>query len=480
MRSSSEVLEGNKVKLTVEVDEQELSEAVDDTLRRLQREVTVPGFRPGKVPRRLLEHRLGGKAIREEVLRHAVPDYYAQAVEEAALDIIAAPEIDITSGEDDGPLAFDAIVEVRPKVSIPGYDGLQVTVASPQATDEEVEAQVDRLREQFAELTDVERPVRNGDVVTLDVTGLKGDEVVEELAATDYVYEVGTERLVPGADAKLHGAKPGDIVEVETEDAPGGATRVRLLVKVVREKVLPEANDEWASDASEFDTVAELRDDVRKRLSAYRRLQANIELREKAVEGLASLVTEDMPDTLVEEEFGRLQHGLAHRLSDNNVTLEQYLAMRAMSGDDLMAELHAQAESQVRADLALRALAEAEELEVSDDELAQEIARAAQENGRTPREMARQIAEGPGLERLRSELRNSKAVAWLVEHVDVVDEQGNPMDRALLLGHESSSEEASEDSGDAAANKGAASAADEAVEAEAEAEAEDKDEEGEE
>lgn len=456
MRSSSEVLEGNRVKLSVEVDEQELSEAVDDTLRRLQREVSVPGFRPGKVPRRLLEQRLGGKAIREEVLRHAVPDYYAQAVEEAALDIIAAPEIDITSGEEDGPLAFDAIVQVRPKVAIPGYDGLQVTVSSPEATEEEVDGQIDRLREQFAELREVDRAVREGDVVTLDVTGMRGDEVVDELSASDYVYEIGTERLLEGADAKLHGARVGDIVDVEAGDAPGGAAKVRLLVKAVREKSLPDADDEWASDASEFDTMAELREDVRKRLSAYRRLQANVELREKAVGALAALVTEDMPDALVNEELARLEHGLAHRLSDNKVALEQYLAMRNMVADDLMAELREQAVAQVRADLALRALAEAQELEVSDDELAQEIARAAKESARSPREMARQIAEGPGLERLRSELRNSKAVAWLVEHVEVVDEQGNPMDRALLLGHESSSGEADGDSGDSVAGDGSA------------------------
>jgi trigger factor len=444
MRSSAEVLEGNKVKLTVEVDEQELSSAVDDTFRRLQREVNVPGFRPGKVPRRLLEARLGGKVIREEVIRHAVPDYYAQAVEEASLDIIAAPEIDITAGEDEGPLAFDAIVEVRPKVAIPGYDGLQITVTPPEAPEDEVEAQLDRLREQFAELKDVERPVKNGDVVTLDVTGVRGDDVVEELSANDYVYEVGTGRLLEGADERLHGAKPGDIVEVDAEDAPGGSAKVRLLVKAVREKILPEPTDEWAGDASEFDTVEELRDDIRKRLTAYRRLQANLELREKAVEAIASLVTDDMPETLVNEEAGRLQHGLAHRLSDSGIALDQYLAMRGVSAEELVAELREQAVGQVRADLALRALAEAEQLEVTDDELAFELARVAQENNRSPREMARQIAEGPGLERLRSELRNSKAVTWLVEHVDVVDEQGNPMDRALLLEHESSSEETSD------------------------------------
>src|ERR1700733_5893842 len=270
MRSSAEVLEGNKVKLSVEVDEEELKSAVDETVRRLQREVNVPGFRPGKVPRRLLEARLGGKAIREEVIRHALPDYYAQAVEEAELDTIAAPEIDITAGEDDGPLAFDAVVEVRPRVSIAGYEGLVVTVPSPEATDEEVDAQIDRMREQFAELRDVGRPARDGDMVTVDVQATRNGEPVEELATSDFVYEVGTGMLADGADEVLRGAKAGDILQVDANESPGGAA-LKILVKQVREKLLPDADDEWASDASEFDTLAELRDHLRARTTAFKR-----------------------------------------------------------------------------------------------------------------------------------------------------------------------------------------------------------------
>ena len=266
MRSTSEALEGNRVKLTVEVDEEELRTAVDETFRRLQKEVNVPGFRPGKVPRRLLEVRLGAQAIRAEVIRHALPDYYAQAVEEASLDTIAAPEIDITSGEDAGTLAFDAVVEVRPKVSIAGYQGLVVTVPPLEPTEAEIDARIDRLREQFAELSDVERPARDGDLVTVDVQGVRDGEVAEGLSADDFVYEVGTGGIVEGADDELRGKKAGDIVEIDAPQLQGGAGKLRLLVKQVREKVLPEANDEWASDASEFDTLEELRDDLAVRL----------------------------------------------------------------------------------------------------------------------------------------------------------------------------------------------------------------------
>ncbi|MGH9297626.1 MAG: trigger factor, partial [Acidimicrobiales bacterium] len=441
MRSTAEVLEGNKVKLSVEVDEGELQEAVNDTVKRLQREVSVPGFRPGKVPRRLLEVRLGSKTIREEVIRHSLPDYYAQAVEEAALDTITAPDIDITAGEEGGPLAFDAVVEVRPKVSIAGYEGLQVTVPSPEPSDEELDAQVDRLREQFAELSEVERSIRTGDVVTIDVTGTRSGEPVEDLSTTDFVYEVGSHMVAPGVDEKLAGAKAGDIVEVEAAEAPGGEATLKILVKLVRKKVLPKADDDWASEASEFETVAELREDYAKRLSTMKQLQARLAFREGAIEALAKLVESEIPDALVDQELEHLQNHFVQRLNDRKVSLEDYLQATGQDLDQLVSELRGQAVEQVRADLALRALAEAEELGASDEDLTAEIAGYASQLGRPVGEVASQFAEGAGLERLRSEIRNSKAIAWLTEHIDVIDEQGNPMDRALLLEQEGSADE---------------------------------------
>ncbi|HLI44772.1 MAG TPA: trigger factor [Acidimicrobiales bacterium] len=433
MRASSEVLEGNKVKLSVEVDEDELATAVDETMRRLQREVRVPGFRPGKVPRRLLEVRLGPKVIREEVIRNSLPDYYAQAVEEAALDTIAPPEIDITAGEDGGPLAFDAVVEVRPKVSIAGYEGLQITVPAPVASDAEVAERLDRLREQFAELREVDRPAREGDVVTIDVAATREGEPVEDLSTPDFVYELGSGMVAPGVDEQLVGAKAGVIVEVPVDDAPGGPAQLRILVKLVREKVLPEADDDFASEASEFDTIEELRADLRKQLDLVRRFQASYTLRESAVAELAKLVDVEPPETLIHEELDRLQASFLRQLHERRITLDQYLAATGQGAEELMAELHQQAAEQVRVDLALRALAEAEALEVSDDELASEISAYAESIGRPAAQVARQFAEGSGLERLRSRLRSSKAVTWLVEHVDVVDEQGDPVDRSLLM-----------------------------------------------
>ena len=441
MRSTSEALEGNRVKLTVEVDEEELRGAVDETFRRLQKEGSVPGFRPGKVPRRLLEVRLGAEAIRAEVIRHALPDYYAQAVEEADLDTIAAPEIDITSGENTGALAFDAVVEVRPKVSIAGYQGLVVTVPSLEPTELEIDARIDRLREQFAELNEVERPARDGDLVTVDVQGVRDGNVADGLSADDFVYEVGTGGIVDGADEALRGKKAGDIVEVDAPQLQGGAGKLRLLVKQVREKVLPDANDEWASDASEFDTLEELREDLANRLTRLKKLEARFIVRERAIEALAELVSDEMPATLVAVEAQATRDTLARRLAERGMTIDQYLETMSQAPEELAAEFERQAVSQVRVDLALRALADAEEIVVDDQDLAARIERLASETSQDARSLATRLARTGGLEQLRSDVRNEKAVEWLTDSVDLVDEQGAPMDRTLFLEAVGSEEE---------------------------------------
>ena len=462
MRSTSEALEGNRVKLTVEVDEEELKGAVDETIRRLQKEVAVPGFRPGKVPRRLLEVRLGAQAIRAEVIRHALPDYYAQAVEEADIDTIAAPEIDITSGEDAGALAFDAVVEVRPKVSIAGYEGLVVTIPSVEPTEAEIAARLDRLREQFAQLSEVERPARDGDLVTVDLQGIRDGEVADGLSADDFVYEVGTGGIAEGADEELRGKKAGDIVEIDAPRLQGGAGKLRLLVKQVREKVLPEATDEWASDASEFDTLEELRAHLAAGLTSLKKLEARLILRERVVDALAELVSEEMPETLVAAEAERAREALAHRLAERGLTIDQYLEASGQDPNELEAEFARQAASQVRADLALRALAEAEEIVVDDKELAAQVERLASQTNQDARSLASRLARTGGLEQLRSDVRNEKAVAWLVNSVDIVDEQGDPMDRTLLL-EAAGSEEETAVSTDAEVTDGVVGVVDEAA-----------------
>ncbi|TML43150.1 MAG: trigger factor, partial [Actinobacteria bacterium] len=338
MKSVVEPLEGNRVKLTVEVDEQEFDRALEAAFRKIAREVRIPGFRPGKAPRRVLEARVGKGVAREEALRESLPTYYAQALREADLDAIAPPEIDITSGEEAGPIAFDAVVQVRPNVAIPGYEGLQVTVPSLEAGEEDVGHQLDRLRSQFGELVTVSRPARDGDHVSIDIKAYRHDETIEGLTSEDYLYELGSGALVPQLDEELRGARVGDIFRFNAPLPEGEEASFQVLVKEIKEKKLPEVTDDWASEASEFETVDELRADIRERLLAVKRVQAQLALREGALTALAELVAEDPPEPLVDAEVERRVHDLNHRLQAQGADLRQYLEATGQSGDQLVAE----------------------------------------------------------------------------------------------------------------------------------------------
>ncbi len=425
-------MEGNLVRLSVEIDEPEFDRALGDVVRSLARQVRVPGFRPGKVPRKVLEARMGGAgALRAEALRESVPDFYARAVVDTELDPIAQPEIDITGGEDGGAVSFDAVVQVRPLVAIPGYDGLQVTLPGLDVTEEEVQRQIDRLRENDAELEVVERPAIDGDFVTIDLHGndASGAEVV---GVDDYLYEVGSGSIVSELDAELHGAKPGTIVAFDAPNPndPEQSVAFRVLVKEVKVKKLPEATDEWAAESSEFATVAELRDDIEERIRRVKLMQSQMALRQKTVEALSGLVTdEDVPEVLVDAEVNERLHDLQHRLEAQKLGLAEYFQATGTSPDELLAAVRGEAQAAVKADLALRALVEAEELTLTDEELQAEIVTMAERMGTTPTELRRQLDTAGRTGAVRSELRKGKALEWLLDHVDLVDEEGNPMTR---------------------------------------------------
>jgi trigger factor len=436
MKTSVEPLEGNKVKLSVEVEELEFEKAVDAALRKIAREVRIPGFRPGKAPRKLLEARMGKEGVRQEAMREALPDYYAEALRLTEVDAIAPPEIDVTSGQDDGPLAFDAVVEVRPQVALVGYQGLQVTVPSPAVSDEELQKQIDRLRTPFGELKEVDRPIQDGDHVTIDLKGVRDGDPVPGLSAEDYLYEVGTDSLVPGADDELRGTAKGAILEFESPfgevDGEAATVTINLVVKDVKEMILPDVTDEWAGEASEFETVAELEADLRQRMGMVKKVQANMAVRDEAVKALAELVEEDVPDALVNSEMERRLHDLAHRLEAQGATIQQYLEATGQAQQQLVDDLRAAGTDAVKADLALRALAEAEALDVTDQDIEAEIDQLAERMQQPAGALRAQLEAADQMPAVRSDIRKAKALGWLMEHVEIVDEEGNPIDRADL------------------------------------------------
>ncbi len=431
MRSSVEPLEGNKVKLSVEVDEQEFEQALDAAFKRIAREVRIPGFRPGKAPRQLIEARIGTEAARQEALRDALPNYYAKALQESEIDPIAPPEIDITAGEESGPIAFDAVVEVMPQLNVAGYQNLQVTLPGLEASEEEVDAQVDRLRRNDAQLNPVNRPARDGDHVTIDRKVYRHDETLQQ--ADDELYEVGSGTMVPELDEQLRGAKVGDILKFNAA-LPGEEADLsfQVLVKDVKEMILPEVTDGWASEASEFETVDALKDDIRNRLSMVRKVQAQLALRDEVVGALIQLVDEDPPEPLIGAEMERRLHDLSHRLESQGADIASYLQATGQSEEQLIEELRSGSRDAVKADLALRAVAEAEAIEATDTDVDAEIERLAERYGQKAAQLRKQLVRADQMQAVRSDIRKGKALAWLLEHVEIVDGEGRTIDRAEL------------------------------------------------
>jgi trigger factor len=431
MEAVVEPLEGNKVKLSIQVDEQEFEKAVDAAFRKIAREVRIPGFRPGKAPRRILEARLGKESGRSEALRDALPDYYSRALREHEVDAIAPPEIDITAGQDSGAVAFDAVVEVRPQLQLAGYGGLRVEVPNPLVTPEEIDAQVDRLRGNFGELSVVDRPSRDGDHLTIDLKGTRDGQDVAGVTADDFLYELGSGTVLSELDDHLQGARPGDILGFDAE-LPDGTVQLKVLVKEVKEKVLPEVTDEWAAEASEFDSVEELRTDIGRRLQLVKQMQGSMALRNGAVDALIELVDTEPPPPLIDAEVERRVHDLEHRLEAQQATISQYLEATGQSAEQVVANLREGAGQAVKADLALRAVAEAEQLEPTEADIDEEIARLAQSYQVKPTELRRNLERADQMPAVRSDWKKNKALEWLVEHVELVDAEGQPVDRALL------------------------------------------------
>ncbi len=431
MKTTVAPVEGNKVKLSIVVDEVEFERDVDAAFRKIAREVRIPGFRPGKAPRRVVEARFGAGAGRVEALRDALPGYYERAVREHGVEVIAAPELEVTSGEDSGSVAFDAVVEVRPHLELVGYQGLRATVPKLVVTEEEVDAQVDRLRSNFAQLQVVERPAGDGDDVTIDLSASRGGEAVPGLSSTDFMYELGSGSVLPELDEHLRGARPGDILAFDAE-LPDGEVSLRVLVKQVQEKLLPEATDEWASEASEMETLEELRDDIRRRLQEARKLEGLHAWREGTMQALLELVDIEPPEPLVREELERRAHAFAHRLESQGVSIVKFMQATGQDEAAIVSGLRAESIPAVLADLALRAVAEAESLEPTPEEVDFEISRLAAAYGQRPEPVRQSLELNGQMSAVISDLKKSKAFEWLLERVELVDPDGQPVDRALL------------------------------------------------
>jgi trigger factor len=428
VKSTVEALEGNKVKLSVEIDEQEFESAVDAAFKKIAREVRIPGFRPGKAPRRVLESHIGAGAGRAQALNDALPEYYSDAVLANEVDVIAPPEIEITDGQEAGIIKFDAIVEVRPVIIVSGYADMAVEIPAPTPSDDEIDAQLDRFRNQYGDLEVVERAADSGDFVTVDIEGSQNDEVLEGLVASAYLYEVGSAGIVPELDEQLVGAAAGDTRSFDAPHPNGedeDPLHFEVTVTEVKAKVLPELNDEFAAQASEFETMAAWRDDLVTRMTEVRKAQSQMMVREKIGEALAELVTDELPEPLIAAEMNERLQDMAMRLQAQGLSLEQWLQFSGTDTEQFLDDLKTTADRSARVDLALRAIALSESIEVLEEDLDIEFEAVAARVQQDSDVVRTQLTEAGHLPALKTDISKRKALDWLTESVRISDEAGN-------------------------------------------------------
>jgi trigger factor len=428
VRSTLEPVEPTKVRINVVVEPDELRPAIDRTARRLSREVRVPGFRKGKVPRQVIEARIGRDALLAEAIeQEAVPEFYAKAIEEHGVQPLTRAQVDPPDYADGQPLEFSATFEVKPEIDLPPYRGVEVERPALDITDEHVDAQLERLRDRVAQLEVIGRPLAKDDFAQVDLRATHHTTEIPELTRSDFLYEVGAGTVVPQLDEELEGKRKGDILrfnatlpEEAGEELAGREVTFQVLVKEAKAKVLPKLDDDFAQDASEFDTLDELKADLRRRLEEAAAAEVASELETRVLQAYLDQVEVPLPSSMVHDELHYRASRFAQQLGMMGTNLEQYLEAIGQTSDDVEADLRAQSERAVKAQLVLEAVAKAEGLEASAEEVEAELRRQAQRVGRDPEEVRRALADGrAGV--IPGDILRSKALALMVEHAELRD-----------------------------------------------------------
>ena len=437
MKSSVEPLEGNKVKLYIEVDEAEFEKDIDRAFGTIAREVKLPGFRNGKAPRRVLEARIGIGAAREQALREAIPQYLGKAVREHDVDLIATPAIEVTGGQAEGMVEFEAECQIRPEITVPGYNGLRIELDSPEPSAEELdEARASELR-QGGTLADVDRPASEGDYLTLDLTATRDGVEAVGLNTEDWSYELGQGWVAEDFDEQLVGASAGDTLTFTT--TPKGTEEpadFTVTVKAVQELALPELTDEWVSEnTGEFETVDEWNEAISEQIRNGKLNRIRQTVMPKLTEALTGLVEIEPPEPMVMSEMQSRIETMARQFQAQGIDLEAWLSATGQDARQFIENTRPQATEAVKADLALRAVATAESLNVSDDEIETEFARMAMQYGQKAKEIRKAYERNDAFPDLIAQIRKSKAIDWLLHNVEMVDAAGTVIDRELVLGH---------------------------------------------
>ena len=458
MKTDVEELSPTRVKLTIEVPFSELKASLDKAYREVAKQVRIPGFRPGHVPPRVIDQRLGRGVVLEQAVNDAVPRLYGKALEDNDVLALGQPDLEITRLDDGEQLAFTAEVDIRPKFDLPDFTGMPVSVDNTEVTPDEVEEYISGLRERFASLKGVDRPVQTGDYVSIDLSASVGGKPVEDAQASGISYEVGSGNLLDGLDEALAGMSAGEAGSFTAELAGGGQAGqqadVAVTVHSVKVKELPELDDEFAQSASEYDTLGEFRAGTRTRLETVKRAQQAGQARDRALEALLARIEIPLPERLVAQEIDRREHSLDEQLERAGATRDAYLSSRGLSGDDLDAEFAVDARKFVKAGFVLDQIARQEDLGIEQEELNAYLVEQAYRLGVPPDRLAKEIVDRGQLGVAVTEVLRSKALDVLAGRAAITDEAGSKVDlKAIMAEAEAEAEGAAEEG---AAEEGAA------------------------
>ncbi|MDV3130690.1 trigger factor [Mycobacterium sp. 29Ha] len=456
MKSTVEKLSPTRVRINVEVPFTELEPEFDRAFKQLASQVRLPGFRPGKAPRKLLEARFGREAMLDQVVNDALPGRYSEAVTSSDLRPIGQPDIEVTKKEYGEDLEFTAEVDVRPEIDLPDLDALELTVDAIEVNDEEVDAELQNLRARFGTLTGVDRAAEDGDFVSIDLSATVDGEDLPEAKTEGLSHEIGSGQLIEGLDEAIIGLKEGETRVFTTKLAAGAhageEAQVTVTVKSVKERELPEPDDEFAQLASEFDTIDELKNSLTEQLRTRKRVQQAELIRDKVLEALLDQVEVPLPENVVQAQVDEALHNAIHGLDHDEARFAEALEAQGGSREKFDEENRTNAEKAVSTQLLVDAIADKLDVQVGQDDVTQRLMLMSQQYGMEPQQLLAALQENNQLAALFADVRRGLAVAQVVEGATITDSNGEVVDTSEFFGRGGDSEapEASEASAETA------------------------------
>ncbi|BBX53142.1 trigger factor [Mycolicibacterium poriferae] len=456
MKSTVEKLSPTRVRINVEVPFTELEPEIDKAFKQLAKQIRLPGFRPGKAPRKLLEARVGRGAVLEQVVNDALPGRYSEAITAESLQPLGQPEIEITKLEDNEELVFTAEVDIRPEIDLPDFSALTLTVDAIEINDEDVNAELESLQKRFGTLTGVERAAETGDFVSIDLSATVNGEDVPEANTEGLSHEVGSGQLIDGLDEAIVGLKEGESRVFTTTLVAGGhagqEAQVTVTVKSVKTRELPDLDDDFAQLASEFDTIDELREDLREKVAQVKRVQQAEQIRDKAIEQLLEQVDVPLPEKVVQAQIDDTLHNAIHGVDHDEEKFAEQLAEQGSSREEFDADNRSNAEKAIKTQLLMDAIADKLEIQVGQNDLTERLVLMSRQYGIEPQQLLQMLQQNNQLPAMFADVRRGLTVAAVVHGATVTDTEGNTVDTTEFFGP--SEEQAAASAGEAEAAGG--------------------------